>query len=126
MEERQASLPTTGRTRVAHLRLSPRHLLLAEPRENLGQGFSGWVQKMHLGAADIGWWSMSKGILKADTNLRDGPGHYESIRAMVGKNRSLEILDKRSKWPWVKVRVLSGDYSGLVGWMHSENIDIDR
>lgn len=69
---------------------------------------------------------MSKGILNADTNLRLGPDYYSKIRATVGQNRSVEILDKRSEWPWIKVRVLSGDYAGLVGWMHSENIDMDR
>lgn len=69
---------------------------------------------------------MSRGILNRETNLRDGADHYSKIRASVGKNRTLEILDKRSEWPWVKVRVLNGDHAGLVGWMHSENIDMDR
>jgi uncharacterized protein YgiM (DUF1202 family) len=69
---------------------------------------------------------MSKGILNANTKLREEPDFYAIIRATVGKNRNVEILDKQSNWPWVKVRVLSGDYSGLVGWMHSDNIDMDR
>ena len=69
---------------------------------------------------------MSNGILNNHTNLRDGPDHYSAIRAKVGRDRGVEILDRRAKWPWVKVRVKSGDHSGLVGWMHSGNIDMDR
>ena len=64
--------------------------------------------------------------LHKDTNLREGPGSDYPIRANVGKNRGVEILDKKSEWPWVKVRVSQGDHKGKLGWMHSDNLDMDR
>jgi len=69
---------------------------------------------------------MARGILNADTNLRTGPGTDYKARALVGKNRGVEILDSRSDRDWVKVRVAQGDYAGLVGWMHKDNVDSDR
>lgn len=69
---------------------------------------------------------MARGFLSRDTNLRTGPGDGFESRGLVGRNRSVEILDSRSERNWVKVRVAQGDYAGLVGWMHRDNVDIDR
>lgn len=69
---------------------------------------------------------MTRGILNADTNLRTGPSADYKARALVGKNRGVEILDSRSERDWARVRVVQGDYAGLVGWMHKGNIDMDR
>lgn len=69
---------------------------------------------------------MLRGILNEDTNLRTGPSIDFKSRAKVGKNRGVEILDSRSEREWVRVRVIQGDYSGLVGWMHRDNIDMDK
>lgn len=69
---------------------------------------------------------MSRGYLNSETNLRDGPGTGYDSRGLVRKNRPVKILDSRSENEWVKVRVVEGDYAGLVGWMYRDNVDMDR
>lgn len=68
---------------------------------------------------------MRVGILRRDTNLRDKPNHYSKIRANIGGNRNVELLGEKAAGPWIKVRVLNGSHTGSVGWMHSDNIDMD-
>lgn len=64
------------------------------------------------------------GFTNRVTPLRTRSSSGGDSRGTVGKGNGVEILDGVKNWS--RVRVLEGDYKGLVGWMWDAHLDMDN